>query len=175
MGEYIRVNTPFLKSFIFRSLSPHTTCSLYLDQQAKTICFWKINNIVVKIWERWSINKYEELKSNIPLHHFFFSCSWSNNKCLKLTSVLGGTSAYIQVNIPTPENIKRVVQCMRLPPWSRKHYPICRKAICNTRTRDHQVTTHEALTFPLHKCHTFHTREKILNQNSLTAKLKFKL
>lgn len=147
MGEYIRVNTPFLKSFIFRSLSPHTTCSLYLDQQAKTICFWKINNIVVKIWERWSINKYEELKSNIPLHHFFFSCSWSNNKCLKLTSVLGGTSAYIQVNIPTPENIKRVVQCMRLPlllnlmrASSRKHYPISRKANCNTRTCDLTIT-----------------------------------
>lgn len=147
MGEYIRVNTPFLKSFIFRSLSPHTTCSLYLDQQAKTICFWKINNIVVKIWERWSINKYEELKSNIPLHHFFFSCSWSNDKCLKLTSVLGGTSAYIQVNIPTPENIKRVVQCMRLPlllnlmrASSRKHYPISRKANCNTRTCDLTIT-----------------------------------
>lgn len=147
MGEYIRVNTPFLKSFIFRSLSPHTTCSLYLDQQAKTICFWKINNIVVKIWERWSINKYEELKSNIPLHHFFFSCSWSNDKCLKLTSVLGWMSAYIQVNIPTPENIKRVVQCMRLPlllnlmrASSRKHYPISRKANCNTRTCDLTIT-----------------------------------
>ncbi|KAH1159510.1 hypothetical protein GYH30_031298 [Glycine max] len=62
-------------------------------------------------------------------------------------SSYGGTSAYIQVNIPTPENIKRVVQCMRLPlllnlmrASSRKHYPISRKANCNTRTCDLTIT-----------------------------------
>lgn len=96
-------------------ITPHNML-IIPGSTSKDKCFWKINNIVVKIWERWSINKYEELKSNIPLHHFFFSCSWSNNKCLKLTSVLGGTSAYIQVNIPTPENRKKGSSAHEAPP-----------------------------------------------------------
>jgi hypothetical protein len=47
MGVYMRVNIPFLNSFIFSSLSPHTTCSLYLEQETKIKCLWNINNIVV--------------------------------------------------------------------------------------------------------------------------------
>ena len=38
IGAYMRVKTPFLSSFIFTSLSPHTMCSRYLvDQNGQNI------------------------------------------------------------------------------------------------------------------------------------------
>lgn len=36
MGAYIRVKMPFLKSFILISLSSHTMCSWYLEQDQRT-------------------------------------------------------------------------------------------------------------------------------------------
>lgn len=37
MGAYIRVKMPFLKSFILISLSSHTMCSWYLEQEQKSV------------------------------------------------------------------------------------------------------------------------------------------
>ena len=52
-------------------ITPHNML-IIPGSTSKDKCFWKINNIVVKIWESQCINKYKELK---PTYHFIISSS----------------------------------------------------------------------------------------------------
>ena len=102
IGAYMRVKTPFLSSFIFTSLSPHTMCSRYLvdqnDQniykfmQSKEKSYAHVKSSFRDLrfefkglqWVQSENRSWRSGKENyLPVQHLLLCCSRSNYECLQ--------------------------------------------------------------------------------------------